>query len=1105
MRKGWIAPVVVVCAVAGVTLPAASSSAEVRGERTMLVFFRHATTGSHTVLAASRQAEALDRLTSVGARVLVRDTALGAATVRATTGQLRSFESDPLVWSVLPDTLVPGPPTLPIAPLRASLGAPGTPAHAPCGTAAKPQLNPEALGNIHATGSDTEGYDGAGVTVAFLADGYDPANPDLARNAAFATASSPAGARVGVSVNFGGDPARSATGGAEAMGDAASIAAQANQVYELNRYVGRAHPLRAHCDIRIQGDAPGASLLGLNVFGERNSATASAIVQAIDYAVAHGAGVINESFGFNDFPDSSVNIVRQADEAAVAAGVTVVVSSGDAGPDNTMGDPSTDPEVLSVGATTTYRAYAQLTYGGINALSSTAGYLDNNISSFSSGGIAQDGKTVSLVAPGDLGWSLCATPRRFEECGGLGVQLFGGTSESAPLTAGAAADVIEAYERSHRGAAPSPALVMQILTSTAQDVSAPAVQQGAGMLDVAAAVRLATSTQGTTLASPPGGVLTSPQANLLGDPSSAQTTPIDLTNTSTSATTVELSTRTLVPERTNHGTTIVRDERSSRDPRFRDSQGQECVYQRGTFDVAPGTARIQLQAAFGAAQGFGFLEASLFSPTGQLAAYSIPQGFANYADLEVARPHAGRWTIVFFDETDAPRTVLTVHWVETSFDFATEGTVTPSSVTLEPDASSAVALDVTMPSTPGDTGLAVVVQEGGARTTIPVTLRTEVPLGTRGGTFSGELTGGNGRGGAPGQSNTYVFDVPPSTRDLDVGLAMASNPVNRHIEIGDEFGAFLIDPSGQTVAYGVNASLSSKGTFGIAYSRFCNLYAVAPQAGRWQLELLWFQPLDGWATSIPFTGSVEFDTVSVSSNLPDAASAHVPTAGAAFSVHVRNTGVAPILLTPDARLPGLTSMGARSLFEGALQPLPGAFDAFYLPTSTQSIDVRQSSNVPATFQFGGYEGDPLLSPTTTAPYETSFSSPTYSTLRYDPPGGVAPGIWVMASDGVGPYPSSGAPRGYVILDVHVEAAPFDPAVRTTAVDLVKALTTGDVRVPVNHLRYLGVGASKTFNVRIVPTRSTGDVVSGTLNLDEALPELCPQTVASIPYEYTVGR
>ena len=152
--------------------------------------------------------------------------------------------------------------------------------------------------------------------------------------------------------------------------------------------------------------------------------------------------------------------------------MTVTESTGDGGVTGTIGSDAQDPKVISVGASTDSRLYAQTGYAGARVFGNGQ-WVDDNISALSSSGVTQFGRTIDLVAPGrgrlgglrSPGFASCTN---FKRRHAADIQSFGGTSQSAPLTAGVAALVISAYRSTHGGASPTPALVKQIITGTAR-------------------------------------------------------------------------------------------------------------------------------------------------------------------------------------------------------------------------------------------------------------------------------------------------------------------------------------------------------------------------------------------------------------------------------------------------------------------------------------------------------------------------------------------------------------------------------------------------------------------------------------------------------------
>jgi hypothetical protein len=1008
-----------------------------------------------TAAVTALQHGVLSQLAATHARNVRSISLVNAVAATVSPGEAKLLASSPAVAEVVPDLPIPVAATPPVLTKTGPAPAAGIkPLPGACLANGRVQLNPEAIENIHAASQSGKGrtaqalgYTGAGVKVAYIADGIDPDNPDFIRAN---------GKHVFVDYqDFSGTGTSAQQDGGEAFLDASSIAAQGRHVYNVAGYgVG----LDQACKIRILGVAPGASLVGLNVFGSANVAFNSVFLRAISYAVSTDhVNVINESFGSNVFPDvASLDLTELADNAAIRAGVTVTVSSGDAGPTDTIGSPATDPKVISAGASTTYRAYAQTGIGGITE-PGVKGWIDNNISGLSSGGFAESGGTVDVVAPGDLNWALCTAKAMFADCTNFAdapaaEQLSGGTSEASPLTAGVAALVIQAYAKAHHGHRPSPAVVKRIIVSTAQDISAPAEQQGAGMIDAYQAVLAAASYHRSGRARAGHAILDSAtQLNAAGKPGASRHFTETLTNDGTGSVTVGLSTRTLAPYR-------AIDTRS-----LKLTKGQGFT-KSVTFRVAPGQARLDASVAL-----VGVVNLSLIAPDGDLAEYNLPQGIGNYGNAQVARPAAGRWTaLIASDSGGAP---IHAHFQASTATWRKLGTLSASSVRIPAGGSRTVRLTTSIPAHPGDTAGAIVLRNSAATpafgrvTTIPVTVRSLIPAPHPATSFTGSLTGGNGRDTNTGQTAYYQMTLPAGLRALNVSVS-TGNAANTLL-------AELVSPSGEAASSAING-LTASGS-ATQPEKGAQLHVLHPAAGRWTLVIDFFNTVSGTAIAQPVSVRInDIPVPATAPGLPDSASTRLaPGTPVTFDLHVTNNGQVPEAYFVDARLSSKVnlSLATQSTSTLTLPNVNGVTPAYLVPTHTTALSAKVTAAKSLYFDFSWPFGDPdvISSAGTTA--RGSLAAPA-----------VAAGDWTVTPFLTGPTGVKAASPVQATVSMTATTAAFDPAVSAGTGDLWLGSTNATAPfTPV----VVDPGHSAVIPVTFTPQGPAGSTVSGTLYLDDS--------------------
>ena len=194
-----------------------------------------------------------------------------------------------------------------------------------------------------------------------------------------------------------------------------------------------------------RGVAPDAKIVALKVFGSsdasnstcKDTAFVSDIIQGINYAISHKAefriSAINMSLGAEPdtsadqgYCDNSEPAEAAAIDAAVAADLAVVVSSGNGRFQHSLAAPACISSAISVGAVYSFSAASR----------SWSDCTDQNVVPDLVACFSNSNTNLSLLAPGAF-WS---TVRK----GGFANPTFGGTSASAPAAAGAIALVRQA-------------------------------------------------------------------------------------------------------------------------------------------------------------------------------------------------------------------------------------------------------------------------------------------------------------------------------------------------------------------------------------------------------------------------------------------------------------------------------------------------------------------------------------------------------------------------------------------------------------------------------------------------------------------------------------
>jgi serine protease AprX len=231
-----------------------------------------------------------------------------------------------------------------------------------------------------------------------------------------------------------------------------------------------------------KGMAPSAGLVAVKIAGRSGSADVSQLLAAIQYVVSFkdqlNIKVLNLSLGSNSTHDYRYDPLNRAVERAWQAGITVVVAASNRGPSaRTISKPADDPLVITVGAVDDRE---------------TPATSDDTVPAFTGRGPVVFGSTTfakpDVVAPGVGLLSLNVAGSYIDKTAGPstypvpGYRRGSGSSQAAAVVSGAVALM-------HERADLRPDEIKRALALTASKITGDVAAVGAGVINVAQALR----------------------------------------------------------------------------------------------------------------------------------------------------------------------------------------------------------------------------------------------------------------------------------------------------------------------------------------------------------------------------------------------------------------------------------------------------------------------------------------------------------------------------------------------------------------------------------------------------------------------------------------